>query len=323
MSKYNTESSGWQVKTISRAKRQANKLAYVLYLQSIEAQYSVDQSRNQLASARVRDCSTYWTGYKCPKCGRLHRMVTYGCKHRLCPICATRKSRAVAAQAMQVMLFFEQTGVLSEYDFCLLTLTQKNVSAEALPREIDNMMHAWAKLRYIRKIQRELVGWARTVEITVGSDGSYHPHIHCILMLKKGSPLRESSVWRSLWASVLQLQYEPICDCRPITDVGAVYEVSKYVTKVGRILDNPDLGQCFDDVKTIGNAIYGRRLRSYGGEWAKVRRALRMVAVDDMDDGELDAAGAMLDGHDKCDCGAAVEAVCLYWSGMEYTEIKG
>lgn len=316
MSHFIRKRLGLQVDSLTRSKKQAGNLAYILYLQSIEK-----NSDGLLVTAdRVAQCSSVWTGFKCPECGRLHGMMTYGCKHRLCPLCSVRKSRAVAAQAMQVIESIQRK--YADLDYHLLTLTQRNVSAEQLPDEIDRLLNAWSSLRFLRLVRRDLIGWARTIEITVGSDGTYHPHIHAILLLKKGSPLSTQAAWRALWKESLHLQYEPICDCRPLSDTAAVYEVSKYVTKVSKVLGNPNLGQCYDDVDAITTAVYGRRLRSYGGIWAKERKALRMVDVDTMDDGQLSAVGNMIDGHEKCECGADVEAVCLIWSGMEYKEAQ-
>ena len=318
MGNHITKRLGLQVSDITRAKRQSGKLAYLLYLQGIDK----NTEHMFVIADRVRSCSTYWSGFKCPQCGRLHGMITYGCKHRLCPICATRKSRATAAQAMQVIEALQRQEKPGDWEYCLLTLTQRNVSGENLSREIDALLDAWSRLRYLRVIRSDLLGWARTVEITAGANDTYHPHIHCILIIRRGSQLRLTSYWRRLWSKMMGLDYEPICDCRGITDAAAVFEVSKYVTKVGKLLSNPDLGQCYDDVRYIGDAISGRRLRSYGGVWAKMRREMKMVDVESMDDGALDAAGALLDGHGQCECGSAVEAVCLMWSGMEYTEVS-
>jgi len=312
---YSTKSTGLQVHHIRMSKRQSLTLAYVLYLEGVETGDNACFAR----ASYVQQCSSWWQGLKCPTCGQLHSMITYGCHHRLCPICSVRKSRAVAAQAMQVIAQVQEKG---EYDYSLLTLTQRNVPAEALRGEIDRMLSAWSSVRYLRQIRRDLVGWARTIEITVGRDGTYHPHIHCILITRPRSPLSQSATWRQIWAQAMDLNYDPVCDCRPIKDITAIYEVSKYVTKLAKVFDGP-LGEVYDTVKTLEGATYHRRLRSYGGLWASIRRAMAMVDVDEMDDGALDAAGAMLDGHDDvCSCGTKFEPVCLIWSGMDYEEVS-
>lgn len=318
MANYIKKDTGLQVKMLRRSKKQSLTLAYVLYLQGLEA----DNAQMMVRSTRVRDCSTYWQGFKCPQCGRLHGMTTYGCHHRLCPICSVRKSRATAAQAMQVINQVQRECIEQQtsYDYSLLTLTQRNVPAEELNAEITRMLNAWSSLRYLRQVRRELIGWARTIEITVGQNGTYHPHIHCILITKQGSELTTTNAWRRIWREAMSLDYQPICDCRAITEVNAVYEVSKYVTKLAKIFEQP-LGYVYDDVKVIGDATYKRRLRSYGGRWAAIRREMKMVDVEEMDDGVLNATAALLDGHDRCECGHELEPVCLIWSGMDYKEV--
>lgn len=319
---HTTKCTGLQVAHLQESKLQSQQLAYILYLQSLELQ-GQEAAQAAARAARTAACSEYWQGYQCPVCGRLHNMITYGCKHRLCPVCAVRKSRAVAAQAMQVVDQIARVAAERHetYDFCLLTLTQRNVEAEFLSAEIDHMLEAWSSIRYLRQVRRDLVGWARTIEITVNeSDGSFHPHIHCILIVRHGSALASADTWRKLWADAMRLDYIPICDCRPIESLGAVYEVSKYVSKLGRILDMP-LGRAYDAISAIGEATHWRRLRSYGGIWSKIRRQLHMQEVDLMDDGTLDAVGALIDSRCKCHCGADLEPVALMWAGMDYKKI--
>ena len=303
---------GLTVEKMRHAKKQSLKLAYIEYLRYIAHR---DESALMRAD-RVYACSTVWMGKKCPVCGQLHGMYTQGCHHRLCPICAVRKARATAAQAQTCVTLLREKHPTAR--IMLLTLTQKSVPAEELGAEIDRLLEAWKHIRYAREVRRDMVAWARTIEVTVSSEG-YHPHIHAIIMVSSESKLETQTEWRRLWAEVLGLDYVPICDIRPIADIGAVYEVSKYISKVSRLLDAP-LGQAYDYIDTLSFATYRRHLRSYGGEWARMRKELSMHDAEEMSDTELDAVGAALD-HDTCaTCGGDLQPVCLIWSGMDYKE---
>lgn len=257
---------------------------------------------------RVRQCSTYWQGLYCPDCGHLSHMFTYGCGDRLCPICSSRKSRAIAAQAMQVVNYLEGTPVL-------LTLTVKNVPGIKLRKTIDEMIAGWNLIYKKRFLKRHMLSWARTLEITYNDERKdYHPHIHVIMFIDDAE-LIFRCFWRDLWRDTMNLNYEPQVDIRPITDrEGAVYEVSKYVTKTAKVFGLK--GNEMDRViRTLTEVIFKRRLRAYGGQWAKVRSELRQKSVETLDDGQIDALAA---GLEKDCCKKNLVPVVLQWSGLEY-----
>lgn len=325
MSKYTTGSRKRKVITVRELaimKRRSMRLAYNLHLMAADgagnsAGYKTDAAR----ALRVLSCSTIWEAYRCPTCGQLHSTRTWGCHHRLCPLCSMRASRATATQAQLVMGLAKVEHKDEKLSYALLTLTQRNVSGAELAAELDRIIAAWSQLRYIRHIRRHLAGWARSIEITVAADGSYHPHLHAILMLRADAPteMKGSMYWRQLWAQSMGTDYTPICDCRPVKDAAAVFEVSKYVTKVSKLLETTDDALLYDQIKTIDAAIYGRRLRSYGGLWLRMRRELAMRDAEDMSDIEIEAHD--IDKSDKCDCGTPdtqYARVALIWAGMEY-----
>lgn len=306
MGKYST--SGIKTQDLVNAKKASRRLSYMLYLAEVEENYR-PWAR---CWSRVRSCSDAVWGEVCPECGKIHHMVTYGCHHLLCPICSVRRSRATAAQGLQVMAMLSDTPM----EAYLLTLTQKSVCADALPGEIAKMLKAWALLRGYRAVRRDLLGWARTIEITK-TEAGYHPHIHLVILMRPGSTLTTSEAWREVWRMAMGLEYEPICDTRPLTSLDAVYEVSKYVTKIGRMYAQAD-GDLYDQICAIAGACYTRRLRSYGGIWATARKEARMLDAHDMPDGALDAAGAMLEAPGPC-CGKALIPGLLLWAGHDYT----
>lgn len=303
MNKHSTK--GIFIQGIRRKKIQVQNLAYNLYLADCEAKYRPWAK----CYDRVYHCSDIIGGQFCPECGRIHDFISYGCKHMLCPICALKKARATASQAIRALDL-----IANKYkaDFYLLTLTQRNIPGNQLRDMISRMQDAWAILRGLRACRRDLIGWARTIEITSGDNG-YHPHMHLIIIIAKNSDLSRESFWRAQWRDALALEYTPICDIRPLESIDACYEVSKYITKINKLFDQNN-NNIFEDIRYICEACYNRRLRSYGGAWAAARRELKMIDADDMDDSMLQDAAEKLE-DDIC-CGKKMISGILIWSGM-------
>lgn len=318
--------------SINQAKKQSLEIANIYSWWAKESGSEAIAAR----AARVAGCSQVWQGFRCPDCGQLHGMVSYGCHDRLCPICAAKLARATAAQALQAMAVMQTDKTMQACGWGLLTLTIRNVPGAELANAIDAMLHHWSLLRRLRPVARVLVGWARNIEITYNASArTFHPHIHCIVAVSEpalcvasqthpepgsGVPTYPATQWAAWWRQAAGLSYMPVCDIRPLQNLDAVFEVSKYVTKPGSLFDR---GLSFAVrkrvVRTIAEAIFNRRLRSYGGAWLRARRALHMVAAEDLSDAELDSVSATLESG--CQCGSTQPAVpiVLQWAGLKYS----
>lgn len=268
---------------------------------------------------RAKHCSTFWNGFYCESCGKYHGMHTTGCKNRLCPICATRTARVTAIQAVEAIEKIKQQ--YPECQLSLLTLTQRNVEGADLAAEISRMLKGWS---YVinRAPVRRLIGWARTIEIVPAINGGtkYHPHIHAIIVHHpSGCP--SVSWWIEAWKAGMGLNYYPVCDLRPIKDQdGAVFEVSKYVSKMTRVYDGSKAEH--NHVRYMSEAMESRRLRTYGGEWRKARIDLNITDAEDLDDDALDEYGELNDLSGACPgCGSATVPACLRWAGLRYVNI--
>lgn len=287
------------------------------HLRSLGEEYN--DRRYQSQAERVKYCSTFWNGFFCESCGKYHGMHTTGCKHRLCPICATRTARVTAIQATEAIQFVKQKN--PGIRLSLLTLTQRNVPGPELNNEISAMLKAWAHVCNQRSMRSHVIGWARTIEIVpaLALDGTYHPHVHAILIHGDRCPSVEWFVER--WKTGMKLDYAPVCDLRPIVDEdGAVFEVSKYVCKMTRVFDGSEHEH--DHVRFMTEAMQSRRLRTYGGEWRKARIALNMMNAEDLDDDAIDEYGEMNDLSGACPgCGSGTVPACLRWSGLRYIGI--
>ena len=305
--------------TITAAKKQSLMLATILR----EWARETDSPTLAARAERAAGCSTVWQGWKCPDCGRLHHMVSYGCRERLCPICAAKAARATAAQALQALPVMEAINDGGRLYWALVTLTQRNVEATRLSGEITKMLHAWAALRHQKPVKRVLVAWARNIEITYNAKAdTYHPHVHCIVAVSKEQLTRPEATlwWAERWAQAMELDYTPVCDVRQMVSDKAVFEVSKYVCKMSSVYQLPTM-ECTAAIRCIITAIAGRRLKSYGGLWLKARRLIGQKDAEQLTDQELtDEADGLEMG---CCCGSTAQLVpyTLVWAGMEYKEV--
>lgn len=309
--------------SIVRGKMQAEKLAQAYQAVAFK---NADSSNFQAEAftrkaQAVHNCSTVWVGYQCPQCGRLHAMHTWGCKDRLCPICATRRSRMLAVQSAKVMPKIVKEG---SQDANLVTLTVKNCNGFELPNTISRILQGWANITQSYDTRKTVDGWARSLEITYNRDThTYHPHIHVIL-LSAADRWKDKGYWTERWRKACDLEYSPIIDTRPITkgkDGGAILEVCKYVTKTSELIDKLTPGELAFVVEPLSSAIRCRRMNAYGGDWAAERRRLKLKEPDEMDDQELSQADDEVNHSLVQCCGNDCKLVMLDWSGLSYDVI--
>jgi len=295
--------------SITRVKKQSLKLAYLYYLCSRELEAG---NKYETKALRVKQCSTMWHGLMDPKNGGFYHLQTYGCNDRMCPMCAMRKSRAIAAQAMAIL-----PGILAAAPgrvAVLVTLTIKNVPSDELEGAIQALLDAWTAMRMRSIVRFHTPAWARSIEVTRNPDtGDWHPHVHIIAVVDDPE-LVKPGPWKAAWQAAADLSYTPVIDARQVKSKKGVYEISKYISKLSVLLDLP-LGEAYDSILKLQDVVHGRQLRAFGGEWQKARRLAKMVDVDVMDDGQLDAAAAALDGDDSR---STLVPVVLWWSGLEY-----
>lgn len=241
------------------------------------------------------------------------------CMDRLCPLCCIVASRRIAHNAQMVL-----TRALMDDPrrrVCMLTLTQLNCDASQLSGRITDMISAWrAIIHGLRGMRTYIAGYARTIEITIGRDGRYHPHVHAIIIFAPDAPrsMFHASMWAELWRSYMGTDVyqsvRPVCDIRPIrpnrrrctsTTAAAAAEVAKYTAKSSSILQRSD---AFERIITIDAAIRGRKLRTYGGIWRSLRAELRLSDTEPLEE------------PTRLLCVAPVEV--WQWSGASYVRTR-
>lgn len=267
----------WQhYDTILRGKIQARKLSAIYY--KAGAEVAPGYTRRGQRVAMCHDTIGVQRG---------KIVICWHCEDRMCPICSARMSRRIAANARVVI---ERAQAEADVQCYFLTLTQKNCTDDELSSRIDDMLKSWyAIIHDLRSHKKYLAGYARTVEITVSRDNTYHPHVHALLLLDKSAPkeMMRARYWAHLWmkymnTTLYQGDVVPICDIRKVKsnprkrlsgEAAAAAEVAKYVTKSSSILSHAG---AYEHILTIDKAISGRRLRSYGGLWRRIRADLRL-----------------------------------------------
>jgi plasmid rolling circle replication initiator protein Rep len=217
------------------------------------------------------------------------------CRFRTCPMCCWRKSMKLYSQVSAITdrIMEQQDGSR----FIFLTLTVRNVDGTHLAEELDRINKAWAYMTSksktfapAKKLKQSLLGYMKAMEITYNRrQDSYHPHIHAILQVSGDyfnvKKYITRNAWAELWAQAIKADYRPSVDVKVIDNTSkAVAEVGKYPVKMDSVLKVKDKDKAVEVLAVIHNATRGRRLLTFGGTFAEVKRQL---ALDDIEKGDL------------------------------------
>jgi plasmid rolling circle replication initiator protein Rep len=104
-----------------------------------------------------------------------------------------------------------------KYRWLFVTLTLKNCQIYELRDTLSLINESFKRLTKLKAYPA--VGWIKSVEVTRGRDGSAHPHLHILMMVKpsyfKHSYLSQAK-WCELWQQCLRIDYKPILDVQAI-----------------------------------------------------------------------------------------------------------
>lgn len=261
------------------------------------------------------------------------------CRVRCCPLCQWRRALKLRYQMRDILNEFNKTG---SYRYYFLTLTIQNCSPSDLEDRLNLMFSSWDRLLHHKEIKRKLVGWSRTLEITLNTDRksefyhTFHPHFHCILAFENNCSriLNNKNFWVDHWRiacfgddEMLGLQcINPAGqDIRPIypkksknkngdffdSFVSSCLELIKYQTDYDDLLDI-DVSDSLFTVNTIrlfDDVFNKRRLISFGGMFKKIRHDL---LLDDVENGNL----LNVDEDKNIDSDVLIrELRYIWWSG--------
>lgn len=254
----------------------------------------------------------------CPECGQYEVINTSLCRDRMCPLCSWRLGLKRYAEMMQVM--DELLPIIKKgHTVGMLTLTVRNVSLKKLSKTLDKMALAYKRMSQRVTWKKQIMGYARNLEITRNEDdGSFHPHYHILVVCHEGVEpgVAILSIARE-WGEGLEADYIPICDGAEAYSnkdgkvlegdlTGAILECSKYATKPGITKMMSD-----EELAAYSSILSGRQLISYGGIIAEERQKLGIT--DRRTD--QDPAGSILKIKDKCECGADMQGIIAEWAG--------
>lgn len=209
------------------------------------------------------------------------------CKVRLCPMCAWRRSLKTFNQVSAVM---DEICKDREYAFLFLTLTVKNVTALELSETLDKLFYGFNRLTKTKEYKKAVKGHFRALEVTHNTNkhsksfDTYHPHIHCILVVNKSyfksADYINQKKWVEIWQRCMDLDYDPLVDVRKTNGKSAVPEVSKYSVKDKDYIIDYDEKLTDSAVETLDIALHGRRLSAFGGVMREAQKKLKLSDDD-------------------------------------------
>lgn len=203
----------------------------------------VGKIQYQKTASQMRECFSYLKFWDYYTVGKNCLVQAYSCKkHLLCAPCAIR--RATKATLAYMDRFNEINALRDDLDPYMLTLTVKNGSSLQ-----ERFEHLQSSMKKILKSRRnfakrgtgfnefcKIQGAVYSYELTHSEHG-WHPHIHIIVLLKKGDKIdfskrnpKDSKLSKD-WLKVTGDSF--IVDVRPITGdpVEGFIEVFKYALK--------------------------------------------------------------------------------------------
>ena len=220
--------------------------------------------------------------------GSLKLYQAYFCKNNLCPMCNWRRSMKYSYQTSRIV--DEAIKQEPKGRFLFLTLTVKNVPGSELNRTLTSLTKSFDRLFKRAKVQKNLIGYLRSVEVTHNEENNtYHPHIHVLMMVKtsyfagKLNYISQEE-WGQLWSQSLKVDYIPMVDIRSVKEKGkglkgAILETAKYPTKPIKLdIENKQV------VDVLYNGLYRKRQFGYGGIFKIIKKQL---ALDDAENGDL------------------------------------
>lgn len=271
--------------------KMGNEKLFKLYKLARERDLVI-MSSGRLAS--LSDCAS-WLLFNTNENGQKKLAQANFCRFRTCPMCGWRRRMKLYSQVTAITdsIMARQDGTR----FIFLTLTIQNVEGKELKRAIDKLNKGWKyltskaqKFAPAKKLQENLLGYMKAIEITYNQkQDTYHPHIHAVLEVEADYFASRNYIsrraWAETWQKAIKVDYVPSVDVKAIDcTVKAVAEVAKYPVKLDGVLKIRNREKAAEVLAVIHNAIFNKRLITFGGDIAEVKRKL---ALDDVEMGDL------------------------------------
>nr|CRY95002.1 hypothetical protein [uncultured prokaryote] len=193
-------------------------------------------------------------------------------------MCQAAKSRRAIAQFAPVVLDIEEQ--FPDHVWLYLTITVKNVPATELRNAFTGLLNPGMS-RLSRRKAWPAIGWTVAREVTRGTKGDAHPHLH-VLMLVPSEYLSTGYMQQSEWVDLVQdafkLNYKPSIRISRVQGKDglhkAVLETFKYTVKSQDLVG--DRSWCL----TVTDQMHGLRARSHGGVFKQLLAAVSDEETD-------------------------------------------
>lgn len=233
-------------------------------------------------SERMYYCGSFLV-YEVNERGEKRLIKANSCHVRLCPMCMWRRALKAYREMCIVYNYVQQKTENSKFLF--LTLTQRNVEADKLGKELDRILYGFKGLMQRKEIKKFCLGFVRSLEITYNKKAdTYHPHIHILIhttnKLYAGRNYLSKQDYIRLWRYLLCLDYDPNIDIRQFkpkdkNKVGReLAEICKYSVKPSDYIYIDDENLTKKVTEVFDRDLAGRRLLSYGGTIREARKKL-------------------------------------------------
>lgn len=230
----------------------------------------------------VKDCSSYLE-FKEVLSSDEKKLKLVGarfCRVRLCPMCTWRRTKKIFAQVSKII---QEINKEKEREYIFLTLTCRNVSGEDLREQIKDLLKSFNNMfRNNAKVKKMCLGYFRGLEVTRNDNGTYHPHIHCIICVNKSyfksRDYIKQKTWVDIWQHYLKVDYKPVVHVKKFKDshnYKMVAELTKYTVKASDIfLENEE--ETDNNVLIIHSALHRVRLVGMGGLFKEYHKKLNL-----------------------------------------------
>ncbi len=178
-------------------------------------------------SDRVKMCGSKFSTLTC---GRhvISRKPFHNCEFRLCPHCASRRSKKITRKYLPMMAEFLKVG---KFTPCHLVLTQAHRKRETVARSRKRLMKSFGNLVKRKFFEEHFAGgiyaFEATISESVDSAGCWHSHLHLLVFRRR---FFDISLLRSEWKKVTGDSHVLRLD--PVKDIeSGLREILKYVSK--------------------------------------------------------------------------------------------
>lgn len=227
---------------------------------------------------RIKNCASYLDFYA--DTTENYKKLAHGffCHDRFCPVCSNLKMRRDSYELLTCINVLKKDF---KFQFLMITLTVKNVSADQLKYEIKKIKKSFKKFRELQAFKKISRGYVCKLEVTYNKDvDSYHPHLHLIVAVNSSYFTSRDYLSRekilTMWRNSYQDQSITQVDIRKINTatIKDILEITSYAAK------NSDLFFSYDVFKVFYNSLRSVQILSFNGSFRDIRKKIRDKEID-------------------------------------------